>query len=131
MATPAMKTSFDEICAASLQRHYAIREIVSNGLMKYRPQSDQSESELQKLLDKATEEMRDYLLDEVEGPHNTLSAECYAEYWDYMLWSVYSKFTSRFIIVAPSPHDVTDIFVCRGHVQLGRGRGVPVQVPRV
>lgn len=86
-----MRTSFDEVCMASKQRHYTVREMVSNGL-KSRPQPDQNESDLQSMVDRATTEMRDFLLEDLEVPENLLSAEAFAERWDYLLWVQYSKF---------------------------------------
>lgn len=86
-----MKTSFDVVCAASLQRHFATREVVMDRLNKHRPQSDQNESELQKVLDKTTAEMTGYLLDETKRSTHPLSAEFFAERWDYMFWCCYSE----------------------------------------
>lgn len=91
MQTPAMRMSFDEIGAASLQRHYAIREMVSKGLKKSRPQSDQNESELQRLSDEVTTKMEAWLLGQTAESREPRSAEFFAERWDYLLWCLYSK----------------------------------------
>lgn len=103
MATPAMKTSFDVVCAVSLQRHYTVREMVLEGLKKSRPQSDQNESELQRLSDEATTEMRNHLLEDFEESDDPLSAECFAERWDYMLWIIYRMFDIPFYHRRPIP----------------------------
>lgn len=87
-----MKTSFDVVCAGSLQRHFAIREMVLDRLNKHMPQSDQDESELQKLSDMATAKMTGFLLEATEASTYPLSAEYFAERWDHMFWALYSEF---------------------------------------
>lgn len=96
MKIPDMKTSFDEICMSSVQRHFTIYEMVFEGLGQSRPQSGQIQLEMQKLLDEVTELMEGYLLGETERSKNPLSAEFFAERWDYMLWSIYSKLDTSF-----------------------------------
>lgn len=91
METPAMRTSFDVVCAKSLHRHVTIREIISKALKKSQPQSDQVESDLQSMLDRTNTVMREYLWDETKVSNNPKSAECFAERWDYMFWHVYGE----------------------------------------
>lgn len=87
-----MRTSFDVVCKASLRRHVTIREIISKTLEKIWPQSDQAESALQSILDRTDTLMREYLLDWTKESNNPMSAECFAERWDYMFWNIYGEF---------------------------------------
>lgn len=99
-----MKTLFDEVCAASLQRHLGIREMVFGGLSQSQPQSGQIQLEMQNLLDEVTELMEGYLLGETERSKNPLSAGFFAERWDYMLWTVYRKLDTSFCYHRSNPN---------------------------
>lgn len=92
MEAPATRTSFDVVCEASSHRHVTIREIILKALEKIWPQSDQTESALQSILDRTDTVMREYLLDWTRESSNPMSAECFAERWDYMFWNIYGEF---------------------------------------
>jgi len=91
MKTQAMETSFDVICERSQLRHYKTLDVVRKGLQKSLPQSDQVESTLQNMVDKAETGLGGILLSQTKKSNELASAEWFAERCDWLVWSEYSK----------------------------------------
>lgn len=91
METLGAGTSFDVICDKSQLRHYKIIDRVRKGLQKSQPQSDQTESVLQSLMDKTKQIVDDVLLKQTKRASDIASAEYVAERWDQVLWGRYRK----------------------------------------
>lgn len=96
MQAQAIETSFDVICESSQLRHFKIIDRVRKALRESQPQSDQTESVLQRLVDEAQGIVDRVLLNQTKRSNDLASAEYVAERWDRMLWGRYRKSSTSF-----------------------------------